>query len=192
MKNSVLITATFVIAISCLVFLGWAVDASLLKGSIGQIPSISPIEAVFFILTAASITLLKTQISQNRQYKVGQVCGLLVALLSALLLIKFFIMTSETPTIDPIIFWFNNSNHDNVKMSPFVAVSIFLIGIAILLIDYINRNGRYVTQWLILAAFLIEIFAISICSYGVLLFDGSFNFVINLFYTGLPTLTERY
>ena len=174
-ENVTSVISVFTIAINCLVLFGWHFDIALLKGAIWQLPVISPTETFIFILAGTSLLLLKSQPARGWQYIFGRACALTIIIVSGLVLAKYFIISPYLRDVDPFTSWITGTSLESVKISLYAVASMLLIGTGLFLLDFATRHGQYPAQWLILGAMLIEIFTITIFSYGIVPFEGIFH-----------------
>ena len=158
-----------VIAIGCLVLLGWAFDILILKSVLPGLVTMKANTALGFALAGVSLWLLQSEQADRRTRRIAQACAATVALLGILTLSEYLfgwnlgidqLLFHDLQTMDPI-------TSQPGRMAPSTALNFLLLGAALLLLDVETRRGHCPAQGLILVATLISVIAIIGYAYGV-------------------------
>ena len=157
-----------VIAIGCLVLLGWILDIVILKSVFPGLVTMKANTALAFVLAGVSLWLLQPDSTEQSARRIAQACALAVALLGLLTLSEYLFgwdlnidqLLFRDPQTDPEI-----SNPG--RMAPATALNFLMLGAALLLLDVEARCSHYPAQWLALAALLTSVIALVGYGYGV-------------------------
>jgi diguanylate cyclase (GGDEF)-like protein len=142
-------TGLFVIAVGCLVLAGWMFDITLFKSVLPGFVSMNPVTAVAFILSGAALLILLVPEADRRFRFLGQVCGLVVALLGLLRLceylfgwnlgIDFLLFREQVMAVSP-----------PSQMPVTTALNFLMLGLAFIIYDIGTGRSRQLSELLIL------------------------------------------
>jgi PAS domain S-box-containing protein len=178
-----------VILLAGLNLLGWSYDIIVFTSVFPGFVSMNPVTALSFILSGASLWLLRGEPAASGHRTAGRICAVLVAAIGALILLDhalgwrlgvdqwLFREQLETTT----------SPMPN-RMAPNTALNFLLVGLAMLIIDLETARGHRPAQYLILAAALVALLAVTGYLYGVDVLYGATFYIPMALNTALTFL----
>src|ERR1044071_1017442 len=147
-------------AVSCLVLTGWALDIATLKSILPGQPQMVPNTALGFILSSASLWLLRAEPVAARSRRAARACAGVVALMSLLTLAEY--LSGRDLRIDRLLF--NDSLRGGASFpgrpSPRPALGFLLVGSALLFLSAKGRRAHGFAQTLAAAALLVALLAL--------------------------------
>jgi diguanylate cyclase (GGDEF)-like protein/PAS domain S-box-containing protein len=149
-----------VIAIGCLVLLGWMQDIEALKSIVPGLASMKSMTAMLFVLSGVSLWLYARRLVRF----IAQACAFLV-LLGGLLTLGEYLFNINFG-IDQLLFQDNGAGvlHPG-RMSPATALAFLLISLALIFLDNLSRN--WFNESLVILTFVISALALIGYIYGV-------------------------
>jgi signal transduction histidine kinase/DNA-binding response OmpR family regulator len=168
------------ILVGCVVLAGWTLDVGVFVRVLPGPVAMNPVSAVGFLLAGASAWLLQDERADQRMRWISRACALVVVLvgLSRLLQVLFGL----GPGIDQILFPERlvseaaSTGFPN-RMAFDTALDFVLIGGALLYMDRRTRHGRWASQYLALAVFVLSILAFAGYIYGVANLYGNTSYI---------------
>ncbi|MHB8861480.1 MAG: response regulator [Pirellulaceae bacterium] len=166
-----------VIAVSCLVLIGWALDVETLKAVFPGMVAMNPGgTAVAFLLGGGSLWLLQRPSRTGRQRRVGRMFALGMTLWAVIRLAGYWFYWDYGP--DQWLFSSKLAAYEIPnRMAPNTAVSFLLIGLALLVLDV--RFGRTIrpSELLALATAWIALLAMIGYAYSTVSLIGIQSFI---------------
>ncbi|MHB0959478.1 MAG: response regulator [Pirellulaceae bacterium] len=166
-----------VIAVSCLVLIGWALDVETLKAVFPGMVAMNPGgTAVAFLLGGGSLWLLQRPSRTGRQHRVGRILALGMTLWAVIRLAGYWFYWDYGP--DQWLFSSKLAAYEIPnRMAPNTAVSFLLIGLALLVLDV--RFGRTIrpSELLALATAWIALLAMIGYAYSTVSLIGIQSFI---------------
>lgn len=151
-----------VIAIPCLVLIGWISGIEILKRVVPGLIEMNPMSAVNFILLGTALVIARRMQTRHALRTVAFLASAFVCSFGLIMLCKY--LTPWDAHIDRVLF--TDSLGAN-RMAPNTALNFVLSGCALLLIDFHPARRRRPAEWLMLTVALISLLALVGYSYGV-------------------------
>ncbi|HET6466557.1 MAG TPA: ATP-binding protein [Nitrospiria bacterium] len=168
-----------VILIGFLVMVGWIFDIEVFKSGLPGLVAMNPVTAFAFILAGASLWLLGTKQADAWARRLGRACATVVFLIG-LLKIGGYLFGLEIG-FDQVLFreeLRSQGVYPPNRIAPNTALSIFLLGSALLLLDWETpRRGHRPAHYLTLLAAVVSFLAITGYVYGVKPFYGVTSYI---------------
>ncbi len=149
-----------------LVLAGWTLDISMLKSVSSSLPSMKANAAIGLILAGASLYIITGEYVDKRRQLAAGICALLVALVGWFTASEY--LFGQHLGIDQILFKEPVgavATSDPGRMDPTTAFNLFLLGVALLVLDF--RRTFPVAQLLTLAAGTVSLLILIGYAYGV-------------------------
>ena len=155
-----------VILVGFLVLVAWMFDIAALKSVAPGLATMKANTALAFLLTGVSLWLLGTGKADRGRRLVAQVAAFIVALISLLTISEY--LFSWNLGIDELLFRDDalGSSHPG-RPSGSTALTFFLVGSALLLLDVGSRRSHRLAEFLTLTALLISLLGLVGYAYGV-------------------------
>ena len=131
----------------CLVLLGWALDADLLKGGGPGMLAMNPGTALLFIIAGAALILQQGQRLRPSHRRAGQDLAAVLIVIALTTIPGSFLMWDHS--WDRLVF--HDKLGDN-RIAPNTAINFLLTGLSLYLLNLPVRIGRRIAQSLALAA----------------------------------------
>ena len=156
--------------VGCGALAGWALDAGALTHVLPGPVAMNPLSAVGLALAGVSAWLLQDERAEGWRRRISRACALVVALLGLTRLIQ--VLFGLEPGIDQILFSGRLASEAVFtgfpnRMAPDTALDFVLIGGALFFLDGRTRHGRWGSQYLALAVFVLSVLAFAGYIYGV-------------------------
>jgi signal transduction histidine kinase len=152
---------TFIVAMSCVVLLGWTLGLPALVRAAPGMVAMNPLTAVALLMAGISLHCsTPAALPGTRRSRLGQILGLTIALVGALKLAEFL---GADFGLDQI----PGSLAGN-ELAPNTALNFLFCGLALSLLDYETRVGLRPAQPLFLLAGLVSMLALIGYAYRVL------------------------
>src|SRR2546426_7641918 len=161
----------FVLMMGCLVLVGWMADITVCKSVLPGSVTMKPNTAVGFVLAAVALWLLRDQRlagSRRTWSAAATACAGAVAALGLLTLVEY--IAGWDLTIDRWLFReavLAEPTPAPGRMSPAAALELFVLGAALLSLDWETRRGRRPAQHLAICGVLVGLVALLVRVYGV-------------------------
>ena len=167
LKNYSEFSSILIVIIGVLVLIGWVFNIAILKSPGAGFSTIKSNVGLAFILIGVSLWLMQTKRVNYNNRRVAQILALVVALIGFLTLMEYLLGINIG--IDQILFKeaagaLNTSSPNRMGLS--AALDLFIVGLAIILIDIKFRNNIRPTQLLAIIGGLISFFALVGYAYG--------------------------
>ncbi len=166
-----------VICVGGVVLIGWMLNIATLKSILPGLVTMKANTALAFFLAGVSLWLLRAgaaqPVVQRRQRRMAQVCAFIVALVGLLTLAEY--LFGRDLGIDQLLFQEISAAVETSspgRMAPNTALSLVLVGLALLLLDVETRRGHRPAQFLALAAGFVSMLALTGYAYGSTSFYG--------------------
>src|ERR1044071_2705681 len=180
------VTTALGMTVSCLVLAGWALDIATLKNVLPGQPQMVPNTALGFILSSASLWLLRAEPVAARSRRAARACAGVVALMSLLTLAEY--LSGRDLRIDRLLF--NDSLRGGASFpgrpSPHTALGFLLAGSALLFLSARGRRAHHFAQTLAAAALLVALLALVGYFYEVTFLYGITAYTGMALHTALP------
>src|SRR5262245_58987346 len=162
------IASFIVMAVGLVALVGWVFNVEFLKNLLhpSRVP-MNPATAITFILSAASLWLLRAERSE-RGYLIGNLCALLVVVVGFLILVSYVFQWNVH--LDRWLFRekLDVPGHFANRMAPNTALGFFLAGLALLCLDLEWRGGFRPAQLFILGTMLVAVTTLIGYAYSIL------------------------
>ncbi|MFY9268205.1 MAG: hypothetical protein WAO55_00480, partial [Candidatus Manganitrophaceae bacterium] len=161
-----------VIAVGCLVLLGWTFDIVFFKSVFPGFVSMNPTTALGFILSGAALRSLIVKETHRGFRILTRVCGFVIALLGALKLGEYLFHWNLE--MDRLLFREAQgaAGASPSRIAATTALNFLLLGSAFVFHDVETRRGRRPAHTLILLAAFVSFLAVIGYTYGVKYFYG--------------------
>src|SRR5437868_907178 len=135
------------VLVGCLVLLGWTFDIAALKSVLPMWVTMKANTATAFVLAGVALWLVRPERADQRRRRTGHLCAFTIAVLGLLTLGEY--LFGWDLGIDQLLF------HDTARalgtshpgrMPPTTALSLPVLGCALLLLDVSTRRGRHLAQ----------------------------------------------
>jgi signal transduction histidine kinase len=177
------------VAVPCLVLAGWTFGVATLKNVLPGQPDMVPNTALAFILTSASLWLLRSEEATRRARLFARICASGAALVGLLTLAEY--VSGLDLRIDTLLFGESLSMAGASfpgRPSPHTALCFLLVGAALLLLSSSRRRAHALAQLLALGAFLVALLALVGYSYQVTFLYGITTYTGMALHTALTFL----
>ncbi|HVF43039.1 MAG TPA: sensor histidine kinase [Pyrinomonadaceae bacterium] len=161
------------VIVPCLVLAGWTFGVATLKNVLPGQPDMVPNTALAFLLTSASLWLLRSEAAARRARLFARACACGAALVGALTLAEY--LSGLDLRIDTLLFGESLSTAGASfpgRPSPHTALCFLLVGSALLLLSSEGRRAHAFAQVLALGASLVSLLALVGYSYQVTILYG--------------------
>jgi PAS domain S-box-containing protein len=156
------IAGVFSILIGILVMIGWIINSNVLKSVFQEMVTMKPNTALCFILSGAALRLLEDKKYAGILRKIGLIFSIAVFAIGFLIVCEYsfgfdfgidYVLFKEKVSAEPIQ-W-------GGRMSVISAASFGMIGISLFLLNFRNKNIRFLSQIIVLfiAVYSLIIFA---------------------------------
>lgn len=155
LRRSSNVAGIAVIAIGCLVLIGWVSDIGFLKSVFSGYASMKFNTAFAFILGGVSLWLINTGQEKEWSRRSAQVCALIVFVIGLLTLAEYIF--DFNIGIDQLLVSDTGGDAQTSqpgRMAPIVALNFFLLGSALLLLSINSLRYQYIHLVTLIAAFL--------------------------------------
>ena len=163
-----------------MVLAGWTLAVGNFRGVLPGPVAMNPLSAVGLVLAGVSAWLVQDERVEGWGRSISRACALVVALLGLTRLLQ--VLFGLDPGIDQILFperlvseaAFTSFPN---RMAPDTALDFVLIGGALFYLDARTRHGRWASQYLALAVFVISVLAFAGYIYGVSNLYGNTSYI---------------
>lgn len=148
-----------VILVGCIVLVGWWLDIATLKSIFPGLAAMKANTALAFLLAGISLWLLRTEQSRRWTRRIAQVCAFTVTMVGLLTLSEY--LFGRDMGIDQLLFLEPlraGSASQPGRMAPATALSLVLLGLALLLLS--TRRGHLLAHSLTLTVALGPLLAV--------------------------------
>ncbi len=160
-------SSLIVIAIGCLVLLGWILDIVILKSVFPGLVTMKANTALAFVLLGISLWLLQPEQAEQRARRIAHTCAAIAALIGLVTLVEY--LFGLDLGIDQLLFRdfpIAAGTSFPGRMSLPTAVNFLLLGLALLLLDVESGRGRRSSELLAIITTMVGLLAAIGYSYG--------------------------
>lgn len=162
-----LISSASAIGMGGLVLIGWAFGLSALKTVLPGRVAMNPTTAVCFMLAGTALHVLRAGPARGPQRRLARIAAFIVALVGAVKLTGY--ACGCDVGLDRLLFHAHLANNE---IAPNTAASFFLVGVALLCLDYQNRRGRWPAQGIALVVAIGSVLSLVGYAFGAAILYG--------------------
>lgn len=162
------VAASFACFVGGMVLVGWAFDIATFKSLLPTWIAMKANTAVCFVLTGASLWLLRTEQANRTSRRIAQACASAVAVVGLLTLAEYCF--GWDIGIDQLFFRELNGAVGTIflgRMAQITAINFLLLGGALLVLDTQTRRGHWPAQYLAIMTGLFGLLGFLGYAYGV-------------------------